>query len=77
MRLLRYGTRGREQPELLDADGTIRSLGPALTDLDASSLSLASLARLPAIDAASLPIVPGTRASAYPSPAPAGSSPSV
>lgn len=59
MRLLRYGPYGHEQPGLLDADGTIRSLAPALTDLDPAHLSPSSLARLSAIDPASLPVVSG------------------
>ncbi len=60
MKLLRYGPAGHEQPGLLDAHGRIRSLGGSIPDLTAQHLSPAALARLAAIDPASLPVVSGT-----------------
>ncbi|MBF9030916.1 2-hydroxyhepta-2,4-diene-1,7-dioate isomerase [Rhodobacterales bacterium HKCCE3408] len=62
MKLLRYGPVGEEKPGLLDADGTIRSLADTIDDIAGSALSDESLARLAAIDLASLPAVEaGTR----------------
>ena len=60
MKLLRYGPAGHEQPGLLDAHGRIRSLAATIPDLSAQQLSAAGLARLAAIDPASLPVAPGT-----------------
>ena len=59
MKLLRYGTAGHEQPALLDEHGRIRSLAGKIADLDPQHLSPAGLARLAAIDPASLPVTPG------------------
>jgi 2-keto-4-pentenoate hydratase/2-oxohepta-3-ene-1,7-dioic acid hydratase in catechol pathway len=59
MKLLRYGPSGREKPGLLDRDGGIRDLSGIVHDLDGAALSPASLARLKAVDPASLPLVPG------------------
>ncbi len=60
MKLLRYGPAGHEQPGLLDEHGTLRSLAGKIPDLDAGQLAPASLARLAALDPASLPAVSGT-----------------
>jgi 2-keto-4-pentenoate hydratase/2-oxohepta-3-ene-1,7-dioic acid hydratase in catechol pathway len=60
MKLLRYGARGAEKPGLLDAGGTIRDLSAHVKDIDGSVLSPASLAKLAAIDPASLPAVTGS-----------------
>jgi 2-keto-4-pentenoate hydratase/2-oxohepta-3-ene-1,7-dioic acid hydratase in catechol pathway len=57
MKLLRYGEVGAEKPGLLDTSGTIRDLSAFIDDIDASSLGPDSLARLGAIDSASLPVV--------------------
>ena len=57
MKLLRYGPAGREKPGLLDASGRIRDLSAQVHDISAEVLAPASLARLAAIDAATLPIV--------------------
>lgn len=57
MKLLRYGPRGAEKPGLLDAHGSIRDLSAHLTDITARALAPASLARLAALDPASLPLV--------------------
>ncbi|MGC8469189.1 MAG: fumarylacetoacetate hydrolase family protein [Acetobacteraceae bacterium] len=60
MKLLRYGQPGSERPALLDASGRLRDLSGTLLDLAGAALSPASLARLRAIDPASLPVVAGT-----------------
>ena len=54
MKLVRYGRPGAERPGLIDARGTVRDLSPVLDDVDGSSLSHASLARLRDLDVASL-----------------------
>ncbi len=62
MKLLRHGPSGHEKPGLLDAAGQIRDLSGVIDDLDGSQLAPAALARLRAIDPASLPPVDaGTR----------------
>jgi 2-keto-4-pentenoate hydratase/2-oxohepta-3-ene-1,7-dioic acid hydratase in catechol pathway len=60
MKLLRYGERGAEKPALLDAAGTIRDLSGHIADIDGAALAPQALARLAAIDPASLPAVPGS-----------------
>ncbi|HXC13447.1 MAG TPA: fumarylacetoacetate hydrolase family protein [Stellaceae bacterium] len=60
MKLLRYGPPGQEKPGLLDRDGKIRDLSGIVGDVDGAALAPASLARLRAIDPASLPLVSGT-----------------
>jgi 2,4-didehydro-3-deoxy-L-rhamnonate hydrolase len=60
MKLLRYGPAGHEQPGLLDSHGRIRSLAGTIADLTPQHLAPAGLARLAAIDPASLPAAPGT-----------------
>jgi 2-keto-4-pentenoate hydratase/2-oxohepta-3-ene-1,7-dioic acid hydratase in catechol pathway len=59
MKLLRYGPRGQEKPGLLDAEGRIRDLSGRVADIAGDVLSAAGLARLRAIDPASLPLVEG------------------
>jgi 2,4-didehydro-3-deoxy-L-rhamnonate hydrolase len=59
MKLLRYGPAGHEQPGLLDAHGRIRSLAGTIPELLPQHLAPASLARLAAIDPASLPAATG------------------
>lgn len=58
MKLLRFGPVGQEKPGLLDADGRIRDLSGVVADINGASLSDAALAKLKAIDPASLPLVP-------------------
>ncbi|WP_343592281.1 ureidoglycolate lyase [Paracidovorax wautersii] len=60
MKLLRYGPLGQEKPGLLDAAGTLRDLSAHVADIDGAALSPDSLARLRALDPATLPAVPGT-----------------
>lgn len=54
MKLCRYGPRGTEKPGLIDADGRIRDLSGVIDDV-----TVAAIARLDGIDAATLPIVEG------------------
>lgn len=60
MKLLRYGPAGAEKPGLLDGTGTLRDLSGVVPDLAGEALSAEGLARLAALDAASLPAVPGS-----------------
>jgi len=57
MKLLRYGPKGQEKPGLLDADGQVRDLSAHVADLGGATVALPELARLAAIDPASLPLV--------------------
>jgi len=60
MKLLRYGSPGQEKPGLLDAEGNIRDLSNHVADIAGEALLPDSLARLKALDAASLPRVEGS-----------------
>ncbi|TPG60340.1 FAA hydrolase family protein [Roseomonas nepalensis] len=57
MKLLRYGAPGAEKPGMLDATGTIRDLSGVVPDLGGAALSPEGLARLAALDPATLPVV--------------------
>ena len=59
MKMLRYGPKGQEKPGLLDAQGKIRDLSGVVGDIDGATLGDASLAKLRALDPASLPVVEG------------------
>ncbi len=59
MKLCRYGPLGQEKPGLVDADGRIRSLADH-ADFNPETLAPDALAKLAAIDVASLPVVEGT-----------------
>lgn len=59
MKLCRVGQPGQEKPALVDSDGQIRDLSGVLPEIDGAVLSKASLAKLAALDTASLPVVPG------------------
>jgi len=62
MKLMRVGPAGAEKPAMLDAGGVIRDLSGHIDDVTGAVLDDASLARLAAIDPASLPAVDaGTR----------------
>ena len=62
MKLLRYGPEGSEKPGLMADDGTIRDLSGIIPDISGDVLSDAGLARLRALDPATLPVVaPSTR----------------
>ncbi|MCC8393864.1 ureidoglycolate lyase [Paraburkholderia sp. MMS20-SJTR3] len=59
MKLLRYGPKGQEKPGLLDAQGKLRDLSKVVGDIDGAALSDESLAKLRALDPATLPLVEG------------------
>ena len=59
MKLLRYGPKGQEKPGLLDGEGRVRDLSAQLDDIAGSALLPESIARLRALDPASLPLVAG------------------
>lgn len=58
MKLVRFGDRTREKPGLLDSAGRVRDLSAYVADIDGAALSPEGLARLRAIDPASLPLAP-------------------
>jgi 2,4-didehydro-3-deoxy-L-rhamnonate hydrolase len=58
MKLVRWGAVGREKPGMLDAANKPRDLSAVLHEFDAAALSPEGLARLRAIDPATLPEVP-------------------
>ncbi|MBY8918390.1 fumarylacetoacetate hydrolase family protein (plasmid) [Nitratireductor sp. L1-7-SE] len=60
MKLLRYGPRGQEKPGLLDNEGRVRDLSGVIADLAGPALEPEGIARLKALDPASLPVVEGT-----------------
>lgn len=57
MKLLRYGSHGAEKPGLLDAEGRVRDLSSHVDDIAGGALTNEGIARLAAIDPASLPLV--------------------
>ncbi len=59
MKLVRFGEPGRERPGLIDGDGRLRDLSGVIDDIAGEHLTDAGLARLRALDAASLPRVDG------------------
>ncbi|WP_148875476.1 fumarylacetoacetate hydrolase family protein [Serratia marcescens] len=59
MKLLRYGEPGQERPGMLDTQGRLRDLSQHIADVGGAALLPASLARLRALDSASLPLVEG------------------
>ena len=59
MKLLRYGPVGQEKPGIVDSQGRIRSLWPAVPDLTAEVISPEGLKVLAALDSDRLPIVEG------------------
>lgn len=59
MKLLRYGPAGQEKPGIVDANGNIRDLSGMVADIDAAAIGPEGLARLAAIDLATLPLVAG------------------
>lgn len=60
MKLVRYGSPGEEKPGMLDSEGSLRSLSPAVVDLTVDVLTREGLAVLAAIDPAKLPKVAGS-----------------
>lgn len=59
MKLLRYGPAGHEKPGLIDADGRVRDLSGHVDDIAGEALTPDGIARLAALDPASLPLVDG------------------
>ncbi|MCA8165744.1 fumarylacetoacetate hydrolase family protein [Burkholderia gladioli] len=59
MKLARYGQPGSEKPALVDQDGKLRDLSGVIADITPATLDEASLAKLRALDVASLPLVEG------------------
>jgi 2-keto-4-pentenoate hydratase/2-oxohepta-3-ene-1,7-dioic acid hydratase in catechol pathway len=59
MKLLRYGPIGKEKPGILDSEGRIRDLSAHVSDIDGSSISPKTLAKLRKIKIDSLPLVKG------------------
>ena len=59
MKLVRYGADGAEKPGLIDANGELRDLSGNVTDIGGADLSDATMARLRALDSATLPKVSG------------------
>jgi 2,4-didehydro-3-deoxy-L-rhamnonate hydrolase len=60
MKLVRFGAIGSEKPGLIDKAGKLHDLSAHVKDLAGDALSPASLARLAALDTASLPLVEGS-----------------
>ena len=60
MKLCRYGRPGEEQPGLVDAEGRLRDLSAHIRDLTPAEITPEALAKLRALDPASLPLVAGT-----------------
>jgi ureidoglycolate lyase len=60
MKLLRHGPKGQEKLGMLDAEGAIRDLSGVIDDLRGEALSPDGLAKLAALDPASLPKVAGS-----------------
>ncbi|TVQ38377.1 MAG: FAA hydrolase family protein [Geminicoccaceae bacterium] len=59
MKLVRYGTAGEERPGLIDGEGKLRDLGAVIEDVDGTTLSPESLAKLQALDPSTLPEIGG------------------
>ncbi|AMO95514.1 fumarylacetoacetate (FAA) hydrolase family protein [Collimonas fungivorans] len=55
MKLLRVGPKGQEKPAMLDGGGKLRDLSGVVSDITAQQLTPAGLAKLRAVDPASLP----------------------
>ncbi|MCM8730547.1 fumarylacetoacetate hydrolase family protein [Hephaestia sp. GCM10023244] len=60
MKICRYGPKGAEKPGLVDADGRIRDLSAHVADITPAEMTPEGIARLKAIDPASLPLVEGS-----------------
>jgi ureidoglycolate lyase len=59
MKLVRYGNPGQEKPGLVDAGGVVRDLSAHVDDIAGAVLTPEGLARIAALDPASLPAVAG------------------
>ncbi|MBB4066868.1 fumarylacetoacetate hydrolase family protein [Gellertiella hungarica] len=61
MKLMRIGQPGAEKPALLDRDGKVRDLSAHVADIGGAHLSPEGLARIAALDPASLPEIAADR----------------
>jgi 2-keto-4-pentenoate hydratase/2-oxohepta-3-ene-1,7-dioic acid hydratase in catechol pathway len=61
MKLLRYGSPGREKPGLLDGDGKIRDLSGVIDDITTDTVTPKGLARLARLKTEKLPLVKGRK----------------
>ncbi len=59
MKLVRYGATGQEKPGMIDAVGTLRDLSAHVADITGATLGDDSIAKLRALDPATLPAVEG------------------
>lgn len=59
MKLVRYGSQGKEKPGLIDSAGTLRDLSSVVSDIGPAQLSAASLAKLARLKTDQLPAVRG------------------
>jgi len=59
MKLVRYGATGQEKPGMIDADGRLRDLSAHVADITGTTLGDDSIAKLRALDPATLPAVEG------------------
>ncbi|MEM5530253.1 fumarylacetoacetate hydrolase family protein [Gammaproteobacteria bacterium AS21] len=59
MKLVRFGAVGKEKPGLIDSNGRVRDLSAHIPDLCDENLSAATMAKIQAIDVATLPLVAG------------------
>jgi 2-keto-4-pentenoate hydratase/2-oxohepta-3-ene-1,7-dioic acid hydratase in catechol pathway len=59
MKLVRYGDVGQEKPGMIDANGTLRDLSAHVADFTGETIGDDSIAKLRALDPASLPAVDG------------------
>ena len=61
MKLVRYGSVGKEKPGLIDGAGNLRDLSKIIPDLTSDQLKAASLLKLSKIKESSLPLVRGKK----------------
>ena len=61
MKLVRYGSKGREKPGLLDADGAIRDLSGVIDDITPETVTPKGLAKLAKLKPEKLPKVGGRK----------------
>ena len=61
MKLVRYGSQGKEKPGLIDQDGKLRDLSKKIADIDPSQISAAALKKLSKLPIGSLPLVKGKK----------------
>src|ERR1700675_1125183 len=59
MKLVRFGTAGKEKPGIIDKNGKIRDLSKVVKDIDAEALSPSGLAKIKKANIDKLPLVKG------------------